>query len=118
MVIDPSEKNSDYLYAVLNYMDNNPSKCDQLSFRELYSSNLYPKEKPSIGLLDVTMGFGNVNHLQPNELWSSENDVMERNIDVVQQQFMWHANHTLGVKNKMEMLDRFKIICEQKTRNP
>lgn len=116
MLIDPSEKNVNYLQAVLNYMDANPSKCDQLAFKELYRSNLYPDEaKPRIGLLDINSGFGNTNHLQPNVLWTPENDLLERHKDMVRKQFMWHANHTIGVKNKMEMLDRFKTICESKS---
>ena len=116
MLIDPSEKNANYLQAVLGYMDNNPSKCDQLAFKELYHSNLYPPEaKPRIGLLDINIGFGNMNHLQPNVLWTKENDMMEKHKDIVQKQFMWHANHTIGVENKMEMLERFKIICENKS---
>ena len=114
MLLNPSEKNANYLQAVLNYMDANPSKCDQLAFKELYRSNLYPNEaKPRIGLLDINTGFGNTNHLQPNVLWSPENDLLERHSDMIRKQFMWHANHTIGVKNKMEMLDRFKTICEQ-----
>lgn len=113
MLLDPSEKNAEYLQAVLQYMDNNPSKCDQLAFKELYRSNLYPNEaKPNIGLLDINAGFGNTNHLQPNVLWTTENDLLERHRDIVAKQFMWHANHTIGVKNKMEMLDRFKKICD------
>jgi len=114
MLLDPSEKNANYLKAVLQYMDANPSKCDQLAFKELYRSNLYPNEsKPRIGLLDINTGFGNTNHLQPNVLWSSENDLLERHKDIVGRQFMWHANHTFGVDNKMNMLDRFKKICEE-----
>jgi hypothetical protein len=114
MVVVPSEKNANYLQAVLDYMDANPTKCDQLAFKELFKSNLYPDEaKPRIGLLDVTVGFGNTNHLQPNVLWTPENDLLEKHKDMVQDQFMWHANHTIGIKNKMEMLDRFKTICEQ-----
>lgn len=116
MLLDPSEKNANYIQAVLDYMDRNPSKCDQLAFKELYHSNLYPVEaKPCIRLLDINSGFGNTNHLQPNVLWSSENDLLERHKDIVGRQFMWHANHTIGVNNKMEMLDRFKIICEAKS---
>ena len=114
MLLDPSEKNANYLQAVLDYMDRNPSKCDQLAFKELYHSNLYPPEaKPRIRLLDVTVGFGNMNHLQPNFLWTSENNMMEAHKDLVGRQFMWHANHTIGVENKMDMLGRFKIICEE-----
>lgn len=114
MLLNPSEKNANYLQAVLQYMDANPTKCDQLAFKELYRSNLYPNEaKPRIGLLDVNTGFGNTNHLQPNVLWTSDNNLLEEHRDIVAKQFMWHANHTIGVKNKMEMLDRFKMICEQ-----
>lgn len=114
MLLNPSEKNANYLQAVLDYMSANPTKCDQLAFKELYSSNAYPKEaKPSIGLLDTHMGFGNTNHLQPNVLWSSESDLLEKHKDIVARQFMWHANHTIGVKNKMDMLNRFKSISEQ-----
>jgi hypothetical protein len=113
MLIHPSIKNADYLQAVLGYMDANPSKCDQLAFKELYHSNLYPNEaKPHIGLLDINSGFGNMNHLQPNVLWTPENNMMETHKDIVRKQFMWHANHTIGVQNKMEMLDRFKTICQ------
>jgi len=114
MLLDPSEKNADYLQAVLDYMDRNPSKCDQLAFKELYHSNLYSVEaKPRIGLLDINSGFGNTNHLQPNVLWSSENNLLESHKDIIRKQFMWHANHTIGVQNKMDMLERFKIICEE-----
>jgi hypothetical protein len=115
MLLDPSEKNANYLQAVLQYMDANPSKCDQLAFKELYRSNLYSDDaKPRIGLLDINGGFGNMNHLQPNVLWTKENDMLERHKDIVRRQFMWHANHTIGVENKMNMLDRFKMICEDK----
>lgn len=118
MVLDPSEKNANYLQAVLDYMDENPSKCDQLAFKELYRSDLYPNDaKPLIGLLDINSGFGNTNHLQPNVLWTPENDLLEKHRDMVKQQFMWHANHTIGVKNKIDMLDRFKVICENTSVN-
>ncbi len=114
MLLDPSEKNANYLQAVLNYMDANPSKCDQLAFKELYHSNLYPQDaKPYIGLLDINAGFGNMNHLQPNVLWTKENDMLERHKDLIQRQFMWHANHTIGVENKINMLERFQKICKQ-----
>jgi len=116
MFIDPSEKNANYLQAVLDYMDRNPSLCDQLAFKELYHSNLYPSEiKPRIRLLDINSGFGNMNHIQPGLLWSFENDLLERWKHIVERQFMWHANHTIGVENKMEMLNRFKIICINQT---
>ena len=118
MLLDSSEKNANYLKAVLQYMDANLSKCDQLAFKELYRSNLYPSEsKPRIGLLDIKTGFGNTNHLQPNVLWSLENDLLERHKDIVGRQFMWHANHTIGVDNKMNMLNRFKLICEETINN-
>jgi hypothetical protein len=112
MLINPSEKNANYLQSVLNYMDSNPSKCDQLAFKELYHSGLYLQEKPRIKLLDINSGFGNMNHLQPGVLWNSENTTLELHKQLIQKQFMWHANHTIGVKNKMDMLDRFQKICE------
>jgi hypothetical protein len=116
MVLYPTDKNAKYLQSVLDYMDANPSKCDQLSFNELYRSGSYPEEsKPRFRLLDVDLGFGNLNHLQPFVLWNPENDIMETNKDLVKRQFMWHANHTIGVKNKINMLNRFKTICEEKS---
>lgn len=115
VVIDPSEKNVNYIQDVVNHMDANPSLCDQRAFRELHRSALYPNErKPRMGLLDVNCGFGNTNHLYPNVLWTPEKDWLEQHRDLVQKQFMWHANHTYGVNHKMEMLDRFKVIYEAK----
>ena len=91
---------------------------NQIAFKELYRSDLYPNDaKPLIGLLDINSGFGNTNHLQPNVLWTPENDLLEKHRDMVKQQFMWHANHTIGVKNKIDMLDRFKVICENTSVN-
>lgn len=115
MVLCPTEKNANYLQAVLDYMDANPSKCDQLAFNELYRSTRYPTElKPFYRLLDINVGFGNTNHLQPGVLWTPENNIIELHKDLVKRQFMWHANHTIGLKHKINMLDRFKIACEEK----
>lgn len=113
MVIIPTRKNADFLQAVLDHMDSNPSICDQRAFYEMRVSRTYSDTaKPIIKLLDVTDGFGNFCQIQSNVLWQPENNALEKNRDIVQRQFMWHANHTIGVENKMKMLDRFKEICQ------
>lgn len=113
MVINPSKKNIDYLQATLDYMKIHPQKCDQLAFKELYSSNFFADvPRPQITLLDITTGFGNFSHLQSGILWTPENNVMEKNKNIIKKQFLWHANHTLGVDNKIKMLNVFKNICK------
>lgn len=109
MLFNPSEKNSSYLQAVIEYMDSNRDKHDQICFKELYHSNLYAQErKPNIKLIDINDGFGNYNHIRMNVLWNLNDNDLEKHKDIIRKQFMWHANHTIGVQNKMEMLKKIQ----------
>jgi len=125
MVIVPSKKNADYLQAVMDYMElpiNASRKMDfhdQVAFNELYGSNHFQNvERPKITLIDATNGFGNMNHIQPGVLWEPNNDIIEKNKDLMKKQFMWHGNFTVGNENKMEMLERFKNAAMVQTSNP
>jgi hypothetical protein len=121
MIIIPSKKNVDYLQAVMDYMNlprSSFSKTgfhDQFAFNELLHSNLFPHiERPKITTVSASEGFGNLCHINNNVpfIWEPENDIMMKNKNTLIRQFMWHANFTVGVKNKMAQLEEFRIICE------
>jgi hypothetical protein len=115
MVIIPNDKNKRYLKATIDYMElpQNSNRLidfhDQLAFNELYRSDLFPNvPRPKVHLVDGSSGFGNLNHFKPGVIWNPTDNFFANNHASLVGQCLWHANFTVGVENKMFMLDQYR----------
>lgn len=114
MIIKPNEKTKHYFKSVIEYM-NLPQNShrifdfhDQSAFNELYRSSLFLNiERPKINLIDASTGFGNLNHFLPGVIWEPTNSFFKTNHASLVGQCLWHANFTVGVKNKILMLNDY-----------
>lgn len=115
MVMVPNERNKQYLRATIDYMNlpQNSNRLidfhDQLAFNELYRSDLFPHvSRPKVNLIDGSKGFGNLNHFKPGVIWNPTDDFFLKSHASLVSQCLWHANFTVGVENKMIMLDQYR----------
>lgn len=116
MTFKPNETNISFMMSVLDYMclEKNKNRVqfhDQIAFNELLfaKNNL---KKPKILLVDINQGFGNYNHINPGKFWEKNETCMEDNKEKIKNTFLWHANFTVGIENKILMLDRYNSILE------
>lgn len=114
MAIKKTATNINFFKTVLQYMDENLYRSesgegfhDQQALNEVIGvirrGEPYKAEiqRPKFLLVKYFDGYGNLDHIMPGIQWNDTVDVPLKFVP-----YMWHANFTVGIDNKVKMLEQ------------
>lgn len=112
MAIKKNSVNESFFKMVLDYMDENLYRSesgegfhDQQALNEVigvirrgepYKPQI---QRPNFSLVKYFDGYGNLDHVMPGVQWNEQIDIPLKFVP-----YMWHANFTVGMDNKIKML--------------
>lgn len=115
MAIKKNKITEKFFNLVLEYMEKDPRMDagqgfhDQQAINELvgiiWTGKIYSPEvqRPKYSLVKYFDGYANFDHLVPGKQWNDGMDIPLKFIP-----YMWHANFTIGIQNKLKMFEQIK----------